>query len=106
MTAVSIVGLIALIIFTLFLILVTLVVVRFRTKEHRDKDKPEGELEQYRRVPLIPLEAGSQVCSDSTSRYQGLTMNTFGKGGEVGGGSYTRSGDFLIIGINLTVSQS
>ena len=104
MTAVSIVGLIALIIFTLFLILVTLVVVRFRTKEHRDKDKPEGELEQYRRVPLIPLEAGSQVCCDSTStRYQGLTMNTFGKGGELVGGGYTRSGDFLIIGINPTV---
>ena len=70
MTAVSIVGLIALIVFTIFLVTMTLVVVRSRRKENRDKDKPEGELEQYRRVPLIPPEA-SHVCSDSGSFYSG-----------------------------------
>ena len=47
MTAVSIVGLIALIVFSLFLLFVTLVVVKYRNKEHRDK--PESDLEQYRR---------------------------------------------------------
>ena len=47
MTAVSIVGLIALIVFTLFLVFLTLVVVRYRNKETRDK--PESDLEQYRR---------------------------------------------------------
>ena len=47
MTAVSIVGLIALIIFAIFLVFVTLVVVKYRNKEHRDK--PESDLEQYRR---------------------------------------------------------
>ena len=47
MTAVSIVGLIALIIFAIFLVFVTLVVVKHRNKEHRDK--PESDLEQYRR---------------------------------------------------------
>ena len=70
MTAVSIVGLIALIVFTIFLVTMTLVVVRSRRKEHGDKDKPESELEQYRRVPLIPPEA-SHVCSDSGSFYSG-----------------------------------
>ena len=38
----------------------------------------------------------------TVTRYQvqpGLAMNTFGKGGETGG--YTRSGDFLILGINV-----
>ena len=66
MTAVSIVGLIALTVFTLFLVFVTLVVVKYRNKEHRDKDKPgRPDLEQYRRVPLIPLEP--HVCADSGS---------------------------------------
>ena len=65
MTAVSIVGLIALIVFTIFLVFVTLVVVKYRNKEHRDKDKPQSDLEQYRRVPLIPLEP--HVCADSGS---------------------------------------
>ena len=65
MTAVSIVGLIALTVFTIFLVFVTLVVVKYRNKEHRDKDKPQSDLEQYRRVPLIPLEP--HVCADSGS---------------------------------------
>ena len=38
----------------------------------------------------------------SIARYQGLTMNTFGKGGGETGG-YTRSGDFLIIGIDVSL---
>lgn len=66
MTAVSIVGLIALIVFTIFLVFITLIVVKFRNKDHRDKDKAEGELEQYRRVPLIPLD-GTHVLADSGS---------------------------------------
>ena len=63
MTAVSIVGLIALIVFTLFLVFVTLVVVKYRNKDHRDKDKPQSDLEEYRRVPLIPDSV--HVCADS-----------------------------------------
>ena len=81
MTAVSIVGLIALIVFTIFLVFVTLVVVKYRNRDHRDKDKPESDLEQYRRVPLIPLD-GTHVCADSGSGssqrscscYSGLEM--------------------------------
>ena len=63
MTAVSIVGLIALIVFSLFLVFVTLVVVKYRNMEPRDKDKPQGHLEEYRRVPLVPDSV--HVCADS-----------------------------------------
>ena len=66
MTAVSIVGLIALIIFTLFLITITIIVVRFRNKDDRHKDKND-DLEQYRRVPLIPLEGGNLCCDTAAS---------------------------------------
>ena len=65
MTAVSMVGLAALIIFTVILIIVTIIVVRFRNKEERDKDKG-NDLEQYRRVPLIPLD-GSNLCCDTAA---------------------------------------
>ena len=46
------------------------------------------------------------MFTETVTRYQvqpGLAMNTFGKGGETGGytGGYTRSGDFLILGINV-----
>merc|ERR1719270_3211205 len=90
MTAVSVVGLIA-------LIIVTIIVVRFRNKEDSHKDKG-NDLEQYRRVPLIPLD-GVNLCCDTAasstkscscySRYQGLSMNTFGKNCENDTGSAT-----------------
>ena len=67
MRAVSLVGLIALIIFTVILILITIVVVRFRSKDSRDKNKDgNAVLEEYRRVPLIPLD-GANLCCDSAN---------------------------------------
>ena len=67
MKAVSMVGLVALIIFTVILIIITIVVVRFRSKDNRDKNKDgNAMLEEYRRVPLIPLE-GANLCCDSAN---------------------------------------
>lgn len=86
MTAVSIVGLICLVIFTLLLIIITIIVVRMRNRDGRLKQ--DKVLEEYRRVPLIP-EGANNICCDSGNssskscscytRYQGLSMNTFGK---------------------------
>ena len=45
-----------------------------------------------------PVNIKFSLSDETVFRYQGLTMNTFGKGGEAGPGGYTRSGDFLIIG--------
>merc|ERR1719270_2016743 len=107
MAAVSIVGLIALIIFTLFLITITIIVVRFRNKDERHKDKND-DLEQYRRVPLIPLDGGNLCCDTAASstkscscysRYQGLSMNTFGKNCDKTepGFIYTRSDESEVV---------
>ena len=62
MTAVSIVGLICLVIFTLLLIIITIIVVRMRNKDGRLKQ--DKVLEEYRRVPLIP-EGANNICCDS-----------------------------------------
>ena len=67
MTAVSIVGLIALIIFTCFLVTVTIIVVRHRRREGDGAKNTTGDLEQYRRVPLIPLDTGATLCCDTAA---------------------------------------
>ena len=67
MTAVSIVGLIALIIFTCFLVTITIIVVRHRRREGSGGRDKAGELEQYRRVPLIPLDHGASLCCDTAA---------------------------------------
>ena len=69
MTAVSIVGLIALVIFTCFLVTVTIIVVRHRRREGGGAKNTgtQGDLEQYRRVPLIPLDSGAALCCDTAA---------------------------------------
>ena len=56
-------GLVALVVFTLVLVTVTLVVVRARAREAAAKTRPPGEVEQYRRLPLVP--EGGLVCCDT-----------------------------------------
>lgn len=67
MTAVTIVGLIALIIFTCFLVTVTIIVVRHRRREGDGAKNKAGDLEQYRRVPLIPLDSEATLCCDTAA---------------------------------------
>ena len=74
MTAVSVVGLAALIIFTFIMIIITIIVVRFRYKEE-PKDKAE-DLEQYRRVPLIPLDGGNLCCDSAASSTKSCSCYT------------------------------
>ena len=56
-------GLVALVVFTLVLVTVTLVVVRARAREAAAKTRPPAEVEQYRRLPLVP--EGGLVCCDT-----------------------------------------
>merc|ERR1719186_2335612 len=88
MTAGSMAGLIALLLFTIFLILITIILVRYRRtgQEHKDRDSDE-----YRTVPLISVDPSlpRHVCCDSLSSpskscschrsIQGLSMKKFGK---------------------------
>ena len=74
MTAVSVLGLAALIIFTIIMIIITIIVVRFRSKdEHKDKTE---DLEQYRRVPLIPLDGGNLCCDSAASSTKSCSCYT------------------------------
>ena len=79
-------GLVALVVFTLVLVTVTLVVVRARAREAAAKTRPPAEVEQYRRLPLVP--EGGLVCCDTQASstkscscqrtIQGLSLKTFG----------------------------